>query len=264
VTVMAKNSSFLPDDYLEKRKIRRTNILCLILFIIVMAGIGSVGYLTYQKQVEVRQKQAQVNNRYQKAKKRLEQVEELQKQKQQMIHKARVTSALVERVPRSTLLAELINHMPASLSVLELDLSTKVLRNQPKPTTAIERKQLEGDKKGPKVDVKPKQLNVKLVGVAPTDVQVSEYMTALGQYPLFADIGLQYSEQMDMNGNDMRKFGMRIKIANDINMQKLEPTKIARELKQNPMRDEVQINSSGEMVPVKNVPETDEQPSGQK
>ena len=240
---MAKNSSFLPDDYLEKRKIRRTNILCLILFIIVMAGIGSVGYLTYQKQVEVRQKQAQVNERYQKAKKRLEQVEELQKQKQQMIHKARVTSALVERVPRSTLLAELINHMPASLSVLNLELETKVLRTQRRPTTAIERKQMAEEKERKKVDVKPKALTVKLVGVAPTDVQVSEYMTALGKYRLFGDVGLQYSEQMDLNGNEMRKFGMRIKIANDVNMQELEPTKIARELKQNPMRDEVQINA---------------------
>jgi Tfp pilus assembly protein PilN len=248
---MAKNESFLPDDYLEKRVVRRTNILCLLLFVIVMAGIGAVGYMTYQKQVEVRQKQAKVNERYRKAKKRLEQVEKLQNRKQQMIRKARVTSALVERVPRSTLLAELINHMPTSLSVLDMQVESRVIDTGPQPATAMQKEQIKKDQQKIDVEVKHKQINVDLVGVAPTDVEVSEYMTALGGYRLFSDVNLQYAEQTQINGKKMRKFRLDIKIANDVSMRQLEPTKIARDLKQNPMSDEVQIKS-GQLVPVKN------------
>ena len=33
------NMSFLPDDYVEQRIERRTNVICLLLFVVVAAGI---------------------------------------------------------------------------------------------------------------------------------------------------------------------------------------------------------------------------------
>jgi len=247
---MGKNTSFLPDDYLEKRVVRRTNILCLLLFVLVMVGIGGAYYLTYQRAVELSRKQAHMDQREQEVKKQLSQLEKLHKQRKRMMHKARVTSALVERVPRSMLLAELINHMPSSLSVLDLNSETRVLDTGPRPTTAMEKQQLENGKKN--INVKPKQISVDLVGIAPTDVQVSEYMTSLSQHRLFSEVNLQYSEQTDLNGSEMRKFRLKIKVANEVDMREIEPTKIARDLKQDPMSDEVQINASGQMTPVKN------------
>ena len=50
---------------------------------------------------------------------RIEQFNQLQGQKEKMLRKAKVTSVLIERIPRSVILAELINHMPGTLSLLE-------------------------------------------------------------------------------------------------------------------------------------------------
>jgi Tfp pilus assembly protein PilN len=260
---MANNTSFLPDDYLAKRVERRTNLICLVLFVLVVAGIGSVGWVTYQRQLTVHEQQRQVNKRFEKARQRLDQLEKLRQKKQRMIRKARVTAALVERVPRSTLLAELINHMPAELSLLDLELTSKALNQRARPTTAIGRqRQSEKPDDAFEVDVKPKQLTVHLVGVAPSDVQVSQYMTALGQYPLFSDVSLRYSEQVTMNDNTLRKFRVRIGIANDVTVRDLEPTKVARELKQNPMSDKVRINDSGQLIPASS--ETPAKPNADK
>ena len=250
---MANNESFLPDDYLAKRVERRTNVICLVLFVLVVLGVGSAWYVTYQRQLDLQQQQAAVNERFKKAKARLEQLDKLKAKKRRMIRKARVTAALVERVPRSTLLAELINHMPAELSLMDLELNSRAIDNTQRATTAVERRQQKEKKQNDfAIDVKPKQLSVNLVGVAPTDVQVSEYMTSLGQYPLFSEVNLLYSQQTELNGNELRKFRVRIKLANGISVRDLEPTKVARDLKQDPMSDKVRINKSGQLVPVSN------------
>jgi len=77
-------------------------------------------------------------------------------------------------------------------------------------------------------------------------------MTSLGAYPLFGDVSLIYSEQSDVDGNTMRKFRVKIKVANNVSVRDLKPTKVARQLKQDPMSDKVKINESGEFVPASN------------
>jgi hypothetical protein len=242
---MARNTSFLPDDYLEKRVVRRTNIICIILFMIVMAGIVGAYYVTKNERAEVRQMQAQVNEQFRQAADRLEKLEKLQNQKEKMIRKARVTSKLMERVPRSTLLAELINHMPLSLSLLSLEVDTETIETGPRPTTAIERRKLQDGEKEKNdpfgFDVKPRRIKAIMVGVAPTDVEVSEYMTSLGAQPMFSDVSLQYSEKTEIDDREMREFRLEIEIADDIDLQQIEPTKVARDLKQDPMSDEVRL-----------------------
>ena len=122
---MADNMSFLPEDYIEKKIARRTNIVCMALFLVVMGGVIGWYFVTSIRGSEVRDLQKQVNASFEEAAQRLEQLEKLQAHKQKMIQKAEVTSVLVERVPRSLVLAELINHMPIQLSLTNLDMDTK-------------------------------------------------------------------------------------------------------------------------------------------
>ena len=124
---MAK-SSFLPDDYVEKRKQHRTNVVNLTLFVVVMAAILGAFFVTDRQRTEVRSLQRDVNAQFEEAAKRLEQLDQLQVQKKQMVRKARVTGVLLERVPRSLILSELVNSMPSTVSLEELDLTTKVIR----------------------------------------------------------------------------------------------------------------------------------------
>lgn len=247
---MAKNTSFLPEDYLDKRAARRTNVVCLVLFILVMGGVVGAFFVTGMKRTEVRALQAQVNRQFEEAAARLEQLEDLQARKEEMLRKAKVTSVLVERVPRTLLLAELINHMPATLSLLEFELETKVVRSGPQPRTSLEREKARLAKQAePEVQVPETEVTLSLIGVAPTDVEVAQFMTSLSKHELFNDVGLQFSEQTTINDQPMRKFRLALQLRQEVDVQEIEPTKIARQLKQNPMDDQIRIDGSGQFVP---------------
>ncbi len=252
---MAK-TSFLPEDYVERKAQRRTNIISLTLFVVVMTSIISAFLVTDQQRAEMYALQDQVNSHFEEAAKRLEQLDDLQKRKEEMLRKARVTAVLIERVPRSLILAELINQMPSTLSLLELELATKVIRDNPLAATALQRakqdrRKIKKKKKGepPEPQIQKTRVNMRLVGVAPTDVQVAQFMTSLSRSPMFADVNLAFSEEVNlMKDHLMRKFRIDMKLNQDIDIQQLQPARVPRQLNKNPMANTIQIDAGGRLV----------------
>ena len=250
---MAKDLSFLPEDYLDMRIARRTNAICITLFAIVLLVILAAFFVKARQESRIRDHTVQINRRFQEAARRIEQMEELSTQKKQMVRKAMVTSVLVERLPRSLVLAELINHMPTSLSLFNLELETKAIGTRPKPKTAMDREKHKAKKRtagagAPDDQVRPTVLLLKMEGVAPTDVQITEYMATLGNHPMFMDLNLQYIEQHKVNNREMRKFGIDLRVNQGINLRQIDPTLVERGLKQNPMGATVQIRPPGSLA----------------
>lgn len=239
------NMSFLPEDYLEKRSQRRTNILNLGLFVVVMGAVIGAFLVTDRQRGEVRTLKERVDQQFEEAARRLKQLDELQQRKQQMLHKARITATLLERIPRSLILAELVNDMPMPLSLLDLHMETKILKSPSRSAStalqaAKERKAAKQNEKTPsetppEPDLPPTEVSLMLTGVAPTDVLVAQYMTALSQSPMFKDINLVYSEEANLSGTLMRKFNIELKLNQAINLQDMDRNLVRRDLQQNPM-----------------------------
>src|SRR5262245_30437483 len=122
------NTSFLPDDYLAERQERRTNLICLTLFAVVMLAVFGAFLVTNRQWSQVAKARDVVNAEYQDAAVRIEKLKELEEQKEQMLGKAELAAALVERVPRSILLADMINRMPPQLSLLEFELKSERIK----------------------------------------------------------------------------------------------------------------------------------------
>ena len=248
------NTSFLPEDYLERKVQRRTNIISLSLFLVVLATMVAAFYVTDQQGRDISRLRKEVDSQFVNAAQRLEQLEQLKQQKQAMIRKANVTASLLERVPRSMLLAELINNMPATLSLLEFHLDTTVLRGKRAPAkTALEKAKakLASEKKAVgevNISLPATEVKLNLVGVAPTDVQVAAFMASLGESAMFNEIRLVYTEEVTVEDRVMRKFRVDLKLASDMNLQDVNPKKIRR-LTQNPMGDLLQIGPDGKMQP---------------
>jgi len=248
---MANNESFLPEDYLQKKIARRTNAICITLFTLVMAGVIGAFLVTGRQRTEVRSLQEEVNASFQDAARRIEQLDQLQVDKKAMMQRRKVAAVLVERVPRSVILAELTNRMPATLSLLEFDLQTKVLRNAPRPRTAIQREAQKNRKNRKKLaqpnqpDIKPTELTLSLTGVAPTDLEVSQFLAMLNQHELFQNIFLRYSEDTLIQDRKMRKFEIEMTLNQNIAPQRLD---VDTELPMDPMGDTIQINQQGKRV----------------
>ncbi len=253
--------SFLPEDYLERRAQRRTNVICVTLFVIVMSTVIGAYFVSDQQRTDVRKHRDVINARFTEAARRLEQLDELYKRREQMLKKAKVTGSLLEKLPRSLILSQLVNAMPTTLSLLEVELETTVL----KPTasaarTALEKAKADGKvkkaapKKGgpasePEIEVKPTQIRLIITGVAKTDVEVSQFMADIKETPLFSNVNLGYSEQVKINEISMRKFKIEIIVNQGIDFRQFEPVMVKRDLKQNPMGGTVNINENGQVVP---------------
>lgn len=246
------NTSFLPEDYLAQRAERRTNVISLTLFAVVMSGVFMAFLVTNRKWAQVKTAQESMNAQYQDAAVKIEQFNQLQSQKEQMLTKASLAETLVERVPRSILLAELINRMPARLSVLKFEMKSEELKRAKVPEPA---KKATGRVSGPtraktkeevaeetkqKVEAPKYMVTMSMVGVAPTDVEVSRYMSELNAYPLLSDVGLEYSKETEIEGQVMREFRIRMALSQEADVKSISPL-VKPRVPKNPMTDKVEM-----------------------
>src|SRR5688500_5149076 len=216
--------SFLPDDYLERKAQRRTNAICATLFLIVMTAIGSAFTYTEKAMREAEKSHDEIEKRYTEAAKRIEQFQQLQEKQRTMAMQAELTSSLLEKVPRSFLLAEITNAMPPGVSLLDLKLESKK-RAAPAAAakSAFEQKKGAAANAGKKrgaggnaqqgSEAKLYDVTIKATGVAGTDVLVAQFISRLNQSTLLKDVNLIVSEEFKADGDSARKFQIEMMVS---------------------------------------------------
>ena len=118
----------MPEDYLAQEAELRTNLICLTLFVVVMIAVFGAFLVTNRQWTHVKRSQEAVNRRYREAAQQIQGLTQLENQREQMLAKAQLAAALVERVPRSILLAGLINRMPDRMTLTSFELQSKQIR----------------------------------------------------------------------------------------------------------------------------------------
>lgn len=206
-----KNSnqpSFLPKDYLANKQRRRTNIICTSLLAIVITAIAAAMLLSQRSLRHIEARHKQIEAQYTEAAKRIDQVKKLEQIQQAMSQQAQLAASLLEKVPRSNLLAEITNDLPAGVSLIDLTMSSKA-RPTPRPVvtkTPLEQKKEAKEKKNAPPEPKLYDVSIKLSGVAADDVQVAQFIRNLSGSKLLQDVNLVVVQQAKMNGDEVRKF----------------------------------------------------------
>ncbi|HEY8666213.1 MAG TPA: PilN domain-containing protein [Tepidisphaeraceae bacterium] len=201
--------SFLPDDYLERKAQRRMNILCGSLSAVVAIAIFAAVTISKTSMHTIEAEHTQVEQEYALAARKIAQVQQMQEQQRTMQHQADITASLLERVPRSNLLAEITNSMPASVSLLDFVLDAKKhVNNTPAPANAYEQKKAEVEAKKKAAIAEPQVFDVsmKMTGVAATDLQVAQLISKLLKSKLLKDVNLVVSEEYKQGDEKLRKF----------------------------------------------------------
>lgn len=210
---MKNNIDFLPEDYLEKKSQRRTNIVCLFLFLSVVTGVGGGFLFTERQQSRLKQKMAEVNQKMTRAGEVLKQLDELEKKKKEMMKKAAISAMLMEPVPRSLLLATVTNDLPDNVSLIDYKMICKVLKDNSRNTRSRNKKARKNKKKA-KVDklvAPPKtETTIEFTGLAPTDLEVAKLIANLNKSPLFSQVNLKLSEEHKFANEVMRRFQLLV------------------------------------------------------
>ncbi|HYE19609.1 MAG TPA: PilN domain-containing protein [Tepidisphaeraceae bacterium] len=198
--------SFLPDDYLDSKRQKRTNVLLSVVFVAIVAAVCGGGWYTKQELRKAETEHDEVDRQFADAAKRIEQVRQMQDQQRRMAGQAELTASLLEKVPRSFLLAEITNAMPAGVSLLDVILDSKV-RAAPAAGAAksqfdAKRAQQGAAAKGPAApQVKNYDVTLRVQGIADNDVQVAQFMAKLNTSKLLRDVNLVISDEYVLGGN---------------------------------------------------------------
>src|SRR5688572_9186831 len=187
--------SFLPDDYLERKARRRANILCGVLAVVVLGIIVSAFQYMEKITKAVQVKYDAVEKQYTDAARRIEKVNQMRNQQQQVVRRAELAASLVEKVPRSNILAEYTNSLPAGLSLLAVHMESREKFIPPPPMSAFEKRRMEMEGRAAPPAPKIYEVYLKIEGVASTDIQVAGLIEKLKHSPLFKDVNLIFTEE---------------------------------------------------------------------
>lgn len=207
--------NLLPENYLHHRRQHRTNVICMALFVVMIGAVFCASVVSKRSLTHTLAVRNRVNTSYTEAAKLISQMHELEAQKINMLRKAELTASLVERVPRSTLLAIITNALPDGASLKALDLQTQRIIRRTEPVADAN----DSDKQtGTKLTTEPRKsptvsaetmVSVEITGLATTDVQVARFIANLARNPLMASVDLGYSEQKKVKDVTVREFQIK-------------------------------------------------------
>jgi Tfp pilus assembly protein PilN len=209
--------SFLPDNYLVNKSRRRANLICAGLFLIVVVAIGAAYALTNRSLHNIEREHDAVQRQYADAANRIEQVKQLEQKQQIISRQAELAASLLEKVPRSNLLAEITNALPPGVSLVDLSLASRD-RPAPPPPPRDPDATVGSEKKN---EPQPKlyDISLNLTGVAADDVQVAQFIRNLSSSKLLKDVNLVVVDQDKIGDDPIRKFQLNMMINPNADLQ---------------------------------------------
>ena len=210
--------NLLPQGYTRRRIQHRASLVCIGLFGIVMlcvlGGVAASKNRISNTQIVL----DRINADYLEATKKFEEMQELQQRKKELMNKAETTGSLLERIPRSTILAVVTNARTNGVCLKQFYLSTKrvmvaVTNDKVKAKSAkfaAKKKRKKG--KGKKLEKAQQNVTLEILGWARTDIEVGQFINNLNQCPLINSVELAFSKQEEIDDILVRSFRVDIKI----------------------------------------------------
>jgi len=231
------NINFVPDDYTQSNESRRTNLIYLVLFAVVMTALGGSFVSIKIRQRACRTSEEMVNARMTEIQEAIKQFEELQTKKREMMKTALTTAELLEPVPRSILLASLTNNLPVGVSLSEVDMiqkkskqsaaaaktSSKYKAAQAQKTASKSNGSQQAAQTQSKEPENPEKLletHISIGGIAPSDLQVASYIEQLSNSSLLDNVALIESKEYKLQERTLRQFKLSAMLRKNVHLTK--------------------------------------------
>ena len=211
--------NFLPDDYRQRISARRANLVCVLIACGSLLALAAAVALVYVEAEGTAGLRTIVERQYEEANRQVAQAKQLEDRKAGLLHKVELSTALLDRVPASRLLAAMTNYLPPDASLTSVTMRVEELDVRPgadakKAGAEPPRKTLGTRNAAPAAAAKVKRVVFRVDGLAQTDVQVAEYLSRLGADPLFEDVDLQFTEAFKyQEGLTLRRFQMTFRLS---------------------------------------------------
>ena len=212
---------FVPNDYIQQRRSSRANFMYLILFVAFMVVIGVTFSIIKIRQRAVESALVAVNAKMAEAQEQITQLEELQIKGKTMMRTMAMTAELLEPVPKSVILACLTNNLPGGVSLLELKLTVKEAKPSASKSASASQYQAASAAGGTAVSKeKILETHIEIKGIAPSDIEVANYIAQLGDSILLTNVALVESKEHKIDKTKFREFKLTAVLKNDVRLTK--------------------------------------------
>lgn len=229
----SSTGSFLPKDYVQGKQEMRFVAITVSLFVIVMLGVVGAFLVTNQRWTSVREQQQTIATEYESETVKLDQLKQLETQREDMLSKARITTTLLETAPRSVLLAELVTSLPEEATLLQAQLTSKRIKRSPSKAAAADAKKAKTGSRSkskkkdedakPPVILPPKfEYTLTITGVAPTNNEVADYLRKLQNSPLLERVELAFIQQTKLEDLELRRFEIVARLPDDADAREVD------------------------------------------
>lgn len=162
--------NLLPQEYVKQRLQYRVDMLCVLLFGLVMVTIMTAEAISSRKVHEVQMTHAKLDARYREVAQFVNDFFVLQTDKRKLFKDAAIIAEMTDRVPRSFLLAMITNNCPKEVTLTRILIVEETIR-EPVDEDARKKARRKSDTsdKEKKEEIKPPkvQLRIELKGLTP-------------------------------------------------------------------------------------------------
>ena len=232
--VSPASSSFLPEDYIARKTETRVNVLILGLFALVLGGVVAAFVVTNRHWHEIRARQDVVNEQWALEGAKMEQLKALEQVRAEMMEKAEITAALVERTPRWAVLGEVTLRMPTDMRLDSLMIKCTRTESSaapppgkgtsPPPLVKSLTDKITGAAPAPeKPKVTPPRFSyaMTIVGSTAKNTDVADFLASLKNSPILSSVELTYIREAKEKDRDLRKFEILAQLRSDADTGKL-------------------------------------------
>jgi Tfp pilus assembly protein PilN len=194
--------SLLPEEFVNETRERRTGLLAAVLFPLVLAAVVGAFFVTNRQWSQVREAQAAVDEQTARVAAQIAEMRSLERIRAEMGARSELARGLLEPVPRSLVLAVLIQTMPNEITLTAVEVRSEEIRppKDAKPAATAGSSAKSGGKPAvakPAGTTLPRRATVLSIGgLAPSLHEVGRWMSALEQVPMFASVRLELMEEV--------------------------------------------------------------------
>jgi Tfp pilus assembly protein PilN len=196
---------FLPERIKVQRARRASLVRQVCLLGVCLAALAALAYVRHQRIGSAKAELIALKDQSTNMQRQLAFRGELERQQADLMIKKRIDDQLGSRVNALEVLAELERLLPESIVLTSLNLEAVELRVPLKPAEDKASSSARAANNRPKEKV-VKRVRLVFTGLAPSDVDLANFIAQLSAGRLFEDINMGYAKNVDFRGRSAREF----------------------------------------------------------
>ncbi len=196
---------FLPERIRLKRERRRRLASQGCLLVVCFAALVVLGWFRQGKISQAKAELSLLQSRASNVQRQIETKKLLEKQLGELMIKKRIQEHLGSRARILDIMGELQRLVPPSMALTNLDLETKEISVPIASVGDVGPRARNAGGNKPKTR-KIKRLQLVLTGLAPTDVEVANFIGQMSASPLLEDVNMGYARTVEYRGRTAREF----------------------------------------------------------